>query len=270
MAQAFPEPVLDIGIVQRFGEENTDRLVLDAVGGDRFTVTFATGGQPQEITTSQVILEVVASPLPEPMLSEKVVLSSHRSFESAEDSANYWQEKGIEVELAQPQQWQVWGKRSVYRSPLLRRLLLQNLQANGATTAFIDSKVVTEKPQAAFIVDGFRYHRDRVTIDAGRNQAELMSKQGKKPNAYMAVTSGSNPMRMGPIPSSMKFPLKPTSEEWCLTKLGLGHLPQLLKLKRFWLGPIPYAICVDLRLMIMSCVPIPSAKCIGESVEPQM
>ena len=173
LAQAFPEPILDIGIVQRFGEAQADRLVLDAVGGDRFTVTFETGGQPQELTTTQVILEVVKSPLPEPMLSEKVVLSSHRSFESAEDSAQYWQERGIEVELAQPQQWQVWGKRSVYRTPLLRRLLLQNVQANGATTAFLDSKVVTEKSQAAFIVDGFRYHRDRVTIDAGRDQARI-------------------------------------------------------------------------------------------------
>ena len=37
LAQTFPEPILDIGIVQRFGEEKTDRLVFDAVGGDRFT-----------------------------------------------------------------------------------------------------------------------------------------------------------------------------------------------------------------------------------------
>lgn len=199
-AQAFPEPVLDIGIVQRFGEEKTDRLVLNAVSGDRFTLAFETGGQPQEITTSQVVLEVVSSPLPEPMLSEKVVLSSHRSFESAEDSAKYWQEKGIEVEIAQPWKWQVWGKRSVYRSPLLRRLLLKNVQAHGATTAFIDSKVVNEKPQAAFIVDGFRYHRDRVTIDAGRDQARIDVKAREtanrvyggdfrlQPNAYGTYT----------------------------------------------------------------------------------
>lgn len=200
LAQSFPEPILDIGIVQRFGEEKTDRLVFDAVGGDRFTVKFETGGEAQEITTSKIVLEVVNSPLPEPMLSEKVVLSSHRSFESAEDSAEFWQEQGIEVEIAQPQQWQVWGKRSVYRTPLLRRLLLQNIKSNGATTAFLDSNVVTEKPQAAFIIDGFRYHRDRVEIDSGRDQARIDVKareQAKRlyggdfrlqPNAYGTYT----------------------------------------------------------------------------------
>ncbi|NET50065.1 MAG: SpoIID/LytB domain-containing protein [Merismopedia sp. SIO2A8] len=169
----LPEPILDIGIVQRFGEKKSDTVVLNAVGGDRFTVKFETGGQPQELTTTQVTLDVVMTPLPEPELSEKVVLSSHRSFESAEDSANYWQEQGIEVEIAQPQQWQVWGKRSVYRTPLLRRLLLQNVQSNGAKGAFLETQVYTEKPQAAFVVDGFRYHRDRFEIDAGRDQAWL-------------------------------------------------------------------------------------------------
>ena len=170
-AQPLTEPVLDIGIVQRFGEEKTDKVVLDALNGDRFTVRFETGGEPQEITTTRVKLEVVTSPLPEAVLTEKVVLSNHRSFESAEDSANYWQSRGIEVELAQPQQWQVWGKRSVYRTPLLRRLLLKNVQAHGAKTAFLDSELNIEKPQAAFIVDGFRYHRDQVEIDSGRNRA---------------------------------------------------------------------------------------------------
>lgn len=260
-AQAFPEPILDIGIVQRFGEKDTDRLVLDAVGGDRFTVTFATGGQSQEITTNQVVLEVVASPLPEPMLSEKVVLSSHRSFESAEDSANYWQEKGIEVEIAQPQQWQVWGKRSVYRSPLLRRLLLQNLQANGAITAFIDSKVVTEKPQAAFIVDGFRYHRDRVTIDAGRNQARINVKAREEakrlyggdfrlqPNAYGTYTLVNEvPIETylrGVVPYEIGLGAPPTTIE---AQAILARTYSLRNLRRFAIDD--YELCADTQCQV--------------------
>ncbi|MEM8810375.1 MAG: amidase, partial [Cyanobacteria bacterium P01_G01_bin.38] len=65
-----------------------------------------------------IILEVAMQPLPQTMLHEWVVLSTHRSFESAEDRANRWKAAGSETEVAQPNSWQVWAKRDVYSTPL--------------------------------------------------------------------------------------------------------------------------------------------------------
>ncbi|MEM8612465.1 MAG: amidase, partial [Cyanobacteria bacterium P01_H01_bin.105] len=120
LAQTPLNPEIQIGLIQRFGEEQDDQLVLTPLTGDTLTVTFETNGQPQTITSQQLTLEVGAEPLPQPVLQEWVVLSSHRSFESAEESANQWQEKGIAAEVAQPSSWQVWAKREDYNTPLLR------------------------------------------------------------------------------------------------------------------------------------------------------
>ncbi|NEZ59384.1 amidase, partial [Leptolyngbyaceae cyanobacterium CCMR0081] len=100
LAQAPLNPEIQIGLVQRFGEERDDQLVLTPLNGDTLTVTFETGGQPQTITTQELTLAVGANPLPQPVLQEWVVLSSHRSFESAEESANQWIAKGIAAEVA--------------------------------------------------------------------------------------------------------------------------------------------------------------------------
>lgn len=158
-------PILDVGIVQRLGTEPTNNVVLEPESGDRLTLEFDTAGQAQSVSTAQPVkLEISMQPLPEEQVVERVVLSTHRSFESAEDSANQWRNQGIEVEIAQPRQWQVWAKRDTYRSPLLRRLLMQNLKSKGATTAFIDTQVRREIPKAAFIVNGYRYQRDQVNV----------------------------------------------------------------------------------------------------------
>ncbi|MBD2460640.1 SpoIID/LytB domain-containing protein [Oscillatoria sp. FACHB-1407] len=169
IAQSAPEPVIDVGIVQRFGDEADDQLTLQPLGGDRLTLQFKTGEQTQTVTTTGTVkLEVTMQPLPQPQAVERVVLSTHRSFESAEDSANQWRAQGIEVEIAQPRQWQVWAKRDTYHSPLLRRLLLQNLRAQGSDNAsqnaFIDSQVQQRVPKATFTVNGYRYQRDNLQI----------------------------------------------------------------------------------------------------------
>lgn len=172
----FPEPVINVGIVQRFGANPVDELTLQALSGDRLTVQFETNGQEETITTSNIVkLDVAMQSLPEPKVTERVVLSTHRSFESAEDSANQWQARGIEVELAQPRQWQVWAKRDVYRTPLLRRLLLQNLRANGARTAFVDTQVQQQVPQTAIVINGYRYHRDNVRISTANSRVQVQT-----------------------------------------------------------------------------------------------
>ncbi|MBE9060515.1 SpoIID/LytB domain-containing protein [cf. Phormidesmis sp. LEGE 11477] len=170
---ATQNPEIKVGIVQRFGENETDKLTLAPLAGDRLTVSFETGGEPQAITTERLVIETAMQPLPAPVIQEWVVLSTHRSFESAEASAERWQAAGINAEIAQPDAWQVWAKRSDYSSPLLRRLLLENLHTSGYTTAFIDSQVVTEVPKAAFIADGFRYARDEFSITSANRRIQL-------------------------------------------------------------------------------------------------
>ncbi|MEB3211871.1 MAG: SpoIID/LytB domain-containing protein [Leptolyngbyaceae bacterium] len=177
VAQSVPNPVIDVGVIQRFGDEATDVLTLEAIAGKQLKVDFVTGGQEQSVSASKVTIEVEMNPLPEPDVVERVVLSNHRSFESAEDSAKYWRSKGIEVEIAQPQSWQVWAKRDIYHSPLLRRLLLHNLQANGAKAAFIDTQTQRSRPRVSFTANGFRYFRDRFEISSDNDRIRVDSNE---------------------------------------------------------------------------------------------
>lgn len=207
LAQTVPlsstplNPTLDVGVVQRFGADDKDVMTLKPDAGDRLTLQFKDGEQEQTVTTTgEVKVDVVMQPLPEPRTTERVVLSTHRSFESAEDSATQWRSQGIEVEVAQPKQWQVWAKRETYGSPLLRRLLLQNLQAHGSQTAFIDTQVQQQEPQAAFTVNGSRLQPDDVTIDTANDRLQVTFNQedhGQRvyagtfsfqPNAYDTYT----------------------------------------------------------------------------------
>ena len=193
-AQTPLNPDIQIGLVQRFGEETDDTLVLTPLTGDTLTVSFETNGQPQTLTTQQLTLEVGMEPLPEPVLQEWVVLSSHRSFESAEESALQWQERGIATEVAQPNAWQVWAKRSDYNTPLLRRLLLESLHGEGHANTFIDSRVLKEVPKAAFIADGYRYSRPQFRITSANRRVQIVENGGSRklfggdfrlqPNAY--------------------------------------------------------------------------------------
>ncbi|MEM8543297.1 MAG: SpoIID/LytB domain-containing protein, partial [Cyanobacteria bacterium P01_H01_bin.119] len=200
LAQAPQNPVIEVGVVQRFGEEPTDQLEIEPLSGDRLTVRFTTGGQPQTLTTNRLRLEIAQMPLEKAMLQERLVLSSHRSFESAEDSANQWRDRGIETEIAQPNGWEVWAKREVYQSPLLRRLLLQNLRQQGFEQVYMDTHVVDRVPKTAFIANGYRYNRDRVVITSANSRIRVTTGSGQRdrklyggslelqPNAYGTYT----------------------------------------------------------------------------------
>jgi hypothetical protein len=81
--------IIDVGVVQRFGSAPSDVITLKPVEGDRLTLKFADQGvEKKVVTTNEVTLNVTLQPLPQPQVKERVVLSSHRSFESAEDSAD--------------------------------------------------------------------------------------------------------------------------------------------------------------------------------------
>jgi len=193
---------LQVGIVQRFGTQATDTVTLQAQPGDRLTLKFPqANGKVKPLIANTATLKVVMQPLPEAQVSERVVLSTHRSFESAEDSANRWRSQGIPVEIAQPKRWQVWAKRDVYTTPLLRRLLLQSLQVKGIQTAFVDSRLLKQQPKATLLINGKSYLKDNVQISAGRGviqvQTELKDDRNKRlyagslrlqPNTYGTYT----------------------------------------------------------------------------------
>lgn len=200
-AQSSENPALQIGVVQRFGNDPDETLVIEPLQGDTLTLQFKSNGELETLTTKQVVLETAPRALPESVLEERVVLSTHRSFESAEDSAHQWQQRGIETELAQPDNWQVWGKREVYSTPLVRRLLLEDLQAAGYEQVFLDSRLAATVPQAAFVTNGFRYNRNIVSITTANQRVRVIRQDGDldstrlygghlrlQPNAYGTYT----------------------------------------------------------------------------------
>ncbi|MBW4513685.1 MAG: SpoIID/LytB domain-containing protein [Timaviella obliquedivisa GSE-PSE-MK23-08B] len=254
--------IIDVGVVQRFGSATDDVITLKPVEGDRLTLKFADQGVPKKIVTAnEVTLNVTLQPLPEPQVKERVVLSSHRSFESAEDSANQWKSKGIDVELAQPRQWQVWAKRETYKTPLLRRLLMQNLRANGATIAFIDSKLETQAPKATFTTGGNRYQRDDLVIDAGSDRVEVTfnhEDHGRRvyggdlklqPNAYGTYTLVNQvPIETylrGVVPNEIGASAPPTAIE---AQAILARTYALRNLRRFAIDN--YQMCADTQCQV--------------------
>ncbi|MFQ4138217.1 SpoIID/LytB domain-containing protein [Nodosilinea sp. PGN35] len=172
-APAAQNPVIQVGIVQRFGENLQDRITLEALPGEQLTLSFETNGQPQTVTASRVVVGLAPEQLPEASLNERVVLGNHRSFETAEYSAQQWREKGIEPEIAQPGSWEVWANRETYNSPLVRRLLVRNLQAQGFTEVFLDSEVLGQIPRTYFEANGYRYNRDSFDIRASGGRVRV-------------------------------------------------------------------------------------------------
>jgi SpoIID/LytB domain protein len=158
-------PELKIGIRQRFGQQPKAQLLLQASPGDRLTVKFPNQGKTEVLTTDKLPVSVNLEPS-QPRVEERVVLSTHRSFESAETSAAYWRSQGIEVEVAQPENWQVWAKRDRYDSTVSRLLLLQDLKSKGLKTGYLDRKTWLTRPVLTWVVNGYRFNRDEVDISS--------------------------------------------------------------------------------------------------------
>ncbi|BAB75846.1 SpoIID/LytB domain-containing protein [Anabaena sp. FACHB-709] len=172
---------LKIGIVQRFGEESTAKLQLEPTTGDRLKLKFAEGNKERVLLTDKPVkLETVMQALPKPAIAEVVVLGTYRTYETAEYSAENWRKQGIEVEIAQPDRWQVWAKRDVYNTPLLRRLLFQNIKAASNNLAYIDTKVLPKVPKISWTVNGTSYTPNHVEVSTVKNLIRL--KKGEKLN----------------------------------------------------------------------------------------
>jgi len=199
--QTSQEIELEVGVVQRFGRQPTDELIIKATEGDRLTLTFLKGDRTERtLQAEEVKLEISQQPLPQPILEERLVLSSHRSFENAEAHANELRQQGIEVEIAQPGRWQVWAKRDVYKTPLLRRLLLISLPSEVAKTAFLSTEMRYQQSTVTWEIDGFVYHRRELEISAGKGVIQVSRSKDDKderlypgtlqvqPNAYGSFT----------------------------------------------------------------------------------
>jgi SpoIID/LytB domain protein len=216
--------LLRVGIVQRFGDEPTDKMLLEPTKGDRLRLSFKTGDKQQTlVTTNPVQLEVAMQPLPQPVLEERMVLGVYRSFETAEESAQQWRARGIQVEIAQPERWQVWAKRDVYSTPLLRRLLLQNAKAVGSKTAHLDTQIVRQVPQVSWVVNNNRYSRDNLEITTDKNQ--VLINQSKEPEK--------NPQRARLYPGRMQ--IQPNA-------YGTFTLVNEVPLETYLRGVVPYEI----------------------------
>lgn len=172
---------LQVGVVQRFGRQPSDLLTLQAQPGDRLTIRFQAGGKTKTLSSATAKLAIAPQSLPTPQIEERVVLGTHRSYESAEDEANRWRMEGIPVEIAQPKRWQVWAKREVYHTPLLRRLLLQSLQSRGIQTAFVDTQVLQKRPKVMLDVNGQRVAQDQLQISSGKGTIQVVSQRTDDP-----------------------------------------------------------------------------------------
>ncbi|MEO1296620.1 MAG: SpoIID/LytB domain-containing protein [Cyanobacteria bacterium J06636_16] len=262
-AQTPQNPKLEIGIVQRFGKDDAETLVLEPLQGDQFTVWLETNGEAETLTTNKIVLDTAMMDLADPMLQEWVVLSTHRSFESAEDSAHQWQQQGIETEIAQPDGWQVWAQRDVYNTPLLKRLLLKNLQAAGYANVFIDSHVRTSVPKAAVIANGYRYNRDQFSIATQSQRVRVTYKIGDReesvrvyggnlrlqPNAYGTYTLVNlvpiETYLQGVVPYEIGLGAPPTTIE---AQAILARTYVLRNLRRFEIDN--YQLCADTQCQV--------------------
>ena len=170
---------LEIGIIQRLGSEpiidkdpKIEQVTIKSTPGDFLTVRFI-DRSTAPIETDKVVLKVDSAKLTQPKLTEKLILSDRATFETAEDSANSWQKLGIEVEVAQPGRWQVWAKRDVYNTPLVRRWLLNSLEANGYDSPYLNTDVLYREPDIILEIDGQEYNHDEVEISSSKNLVKV-------------------------------------------------------------------------------------------------
>ncbi len=184
---------ISVGVVQRFGTETDDRLILESYAGNSLNFT-TNSPTPKTIATDKIVLEISMQPLEVAKIQEKIILSDRATFETAEDSAKQWQKLGIQVEIAQPGRWQVWAKRDVYNTPILRRWLLQSLKDRGYNEPLLETNLQQAKPQVIAIVEGEVYQgreftinssSDRIYVNVDDRQRFLYGGSLKlQPNAY--------------------------------------------------------------------------------------
>ncbi|BAZ13620.1 SpoIID/LytB domain-containing protein [Calothrix sp. NIES-4071] len=234
---------LKIGIVQRFGDSTKDLLQLEPTKGDKLQLSFRTSSGQQTVSTDKPVrLEIAMAKVPKTAIDERVVLGVFRTFETAEDNALRWRQLGIQVEIAQPDRWQVWASRNVYSTPLLRRLLLASLQASGRKTPFIDTEFINQVPTVSWAVGDKRYNANSLSIDSRKNlilvnkgqkldEKNVSSKPDNKDNKEKKDTINPNKARL--FPGTLR--VQPNA-------YGTYTLVNNVPLETYLRGVVPYEI----------------------------
>ena len=262
MAQGL-NPTLKVGIVQRFGQKTTDQLTIRATPGDQLKVWFKTGGQLETVLTDKVEVDIQPKPLPIPEIQERLVLSTHRSFETAETKARAFQTQGLDVEIAQPNQWQVWANRDRYNTPEKRTRLLEQLKQKGNNTAYLDQRTLQLFPQLSWVMNGYRYHRDVVSITSSQNLFQITKKDRKnqirqeryggqlrfQPNTYGTYTLVNNVQietyLRGVVPYEIGFSAPRTAIQ---AQTIIARTYALRNLRRFAIDN--YELCADTQCQV--------------------
>lgn len=253
-ATAPLNPEINVGIRQHFGGQAKDQLVLKAVPGDRLTIRFPGRNTLETLTTDQLQIGIAQEKLAQPQLNERLVLSTHRSFESAETSANKWRTQGIEVEVAQPKNWQVWAKRDRYDSTVTRLLLLQDLKAKGLTTGYLDRSMQVTRPKLSWVIKGYRYHRDAIDITSGSNVILVDTKRygGRlwfQPNAYGTFTLVNRVPVETYLRGVVPYEIGPNAPETAVQAQAiLARTYALRNLRRFQIDG--YELCADTQCQV--------------------
>lgn len=164
---------IHIGIIQRFGENPQDRLILRDANGGSLRVSFDRNGQRETRNLDAIAIELDEVPADPPIIDDRVVLSVHRSYENAEASAREWQARGIATEIAQPDRWEVWADRQVYDSPLLRQLLFDSTTAADLTETLHVQGQRDRRQQLAWKILGETVRGDAMMIEPSSGAAKI-------------------------------------------------------------------------------------------------
>jgi len=130
---------LQIGIIQKFGQESKDHLIIKSNRKQPLTIRI---NKDAPLNVSELDITIVQKKLKEPVVEEKVILGDYSTYESAEDNAKKWKARGIAAEIAQPERWEVWAKRSLYHTAQLRRALLKQIQSAGYGEPILSSQIL--------------------------------------------------------------------------------------------------------------------------------
>jgi SpoIID/LytB domain protein len=159
------DPVLKIGIVQRFGATpQSDQLAIAATGGSQLVLAFAgANGQPQTQRLSQVSFDIHQKRLATPQEQHRLILSNHRSFESAETNARQWEALGVKTVVVQPDEWQVWADPEQYGPNEALQILLYARDRDW-TSVRSTSQLLPAQPLPQWQVGDREYTSQRVEI----------------------------------------------------------------------------------------------------------
>ncbi|WP_017326054.1 SpoIID/LytB domain-containing protein [Synechococcus sp. PCC 7336] len=147
-------PDLEIGIVQRFGESSTDRLNISTSGGAHLVMEYDdASGEEIVRNVPAIAIGIHNRLLDRPFEDSRLILSSHRSFESAAASAEEWEARGVRTLVVQPDEWQVWAHPEEYT--LTARLeILERARAQNRPGVRLERQLISTNPELSWTILG--------------------------------------------------------------------------------------------------------------------